>query len=263
MTLCKSVLRTPFTCDSCSKSFHRSCACDYIKSRALEDCCRKKFAYLLVPLDSKNKNKSSQSRLLSLRSVTSNNSSSSSFKSALSSTSSIRNRTPSTESRLSISSPVTPTSPQSALSPTSDSVFYPEQHSVGDNMANSGSSQSTSTSTVNPTESGKVENEVSNIPNPMLENSLPSGWLTLSTDDKLTLVMQSVAQIPLLTMEFKSLSSRIDVFGKRLNELQEKQSSTNEVLATLSQSSSSHSADIRKLNKELETLKENTTKNNE
>ncbi|KAH0555252.1 hypothetical protein KQX54_016426, partial [Cotesia glomerata] len=242
---CKSSLKTPFTCDTCSKSFHRSCACDYIKSRAKDDCCRQKFGYLLSSLGNKDntKSKTIKTRLDSLRSVTSNNSSNSSFKSAQSTDNSSQNSR--SRQKSSVTSPI---SPQCSESPVSDSVFL--SNSEKSSMATIHSNSVEGNATV-----------VSASASTAAVNPLPSDWSSLSADDKLTLVMQSVAQIPSFATEFKLLSSKIDDFNKRLNSIQEEQSATKVELASINTNVLANTDKISKLVTALEELREDTNLN--
>ncbi|KAH0549729.1 hypothetical protein KQX54_013189 [Cotesia glomerata] len=95
----------------------------------------------------------------------------------------------------------------------------------------------------------------------MDSNQLSPDWSSLSTDDKLTLVMKSVAQLPVLTTEFKTLSSKIDDLGSRLNMLQIEQSNTKEALNSINSNVNSNTTNIIQLRNELETIKEDTLKN--
>ncbi|KAH0561042.1 hypothetical protein KQX54_011641, partial [Cotesia glomerata] len=216
-------------------------------------------------LDNKTKQKVNQpqtrNRLQSLRSVTSNNSSTSSFKSAKSTESltSIGSRQGSTTS-----APITPSSP---LSPNRDSVFLPESQDLIDSSTSSNQTKhitvQTNTSSLSTILDIIETNQivVSSPPSTMGSNQLPSDWSSLSTDDKLTLVMKSVAQIPVLTTEFKTLSSKIDDFGSRLNLLQIEQSNTKEALNSINTNVNLNTTNIIKLRNELETIKEDTLKN--
>ncbi|XP_044584493.1 uncharacterized protein LOC123264994 [Cotesia glomerata] len=171
---CKSAFRTPYTCDTCNKSFHKSCMCGYIKSRQKGDCCRLKFAYLLELLDTNiNNNKiriTNNIRVNSLRSVTSNNSSTSSFKSAKSTNSPAQRD--GTKLKTSILSPSTPTG---LPSPASDSVFFPES----DNFSRDNLDRNSE---------GSISKEATPTLNSAM-TSLSNGWSTMSTDDKLTSVL--------------------------------------------------------------------------
>ncbi|XP_074111723.1 uncharacterized protein LOC141535623 [Cotesia typhae] len=249
---CKSSLKTPYTCDTCNKSFHRSCACNYIKSRTKDDCCRQKFDYLLssilvnkINLVNKDntKSKTIKIRLNSLRSVTSNNSSNSSFKSAQSTD------RPSQNSRSKQKSGViSPVSPQCSESSVSDSVFLPDSGKLSMATMHSNSVEVNATM-------------VSASTSTAIVNALPSNWSSLSADDKLTLVMKSVAQIPSLTTEFKLLSSKIDDFNKRLNSIQEEQSATKVKLASINTNVLANTDKISKMVTALEELREDTNLN--
>lgn len=210
--------------------------CGYIKSRPKGDCCRLKFAFLLEPVDTiNNKNRITNIRVDSLRSVTSNNSSTSSFKSAKSTNSPIQSA--GTKLMTSLSSPVTPTG---LLSPGSDSVFSPEP----DNILRD-----------NQNRDKLISKETTAILSSAM-TSLPNGWSSMTTDDKLTSVMQSVAQIPALSTLLQSLSSKVDDFGNRLNILQEEQSTTNEKLTTLITNVATNHNKIAILTTELDKLKD-------
>ncbi|XP_074096374.1 uncharacterized protein LOC141525708 [Cotesia typhae] len=95
----------------------------------------------------------------------------------------------------------------------------------------------------------------------VIVSALPSNWSSLSADDKLTLVMKSVAQIPSLTTEFKLLSSKIDDFNKRLNSIQEEQSATKVKLASINTNVLANTDKISKMVTALEELREDTNLN--
>ncbi|KAH0563850.1 hypothetical protein KQX54_007411, partial [Cotesia glomerata] len=146
------------------------------------------------------------------------------------------------------SSVTSPISPQCSESPVSDSVFL--SNSEKSSMATIHSNSVEGNATV-----------VSASASTAAVNPLPSDWSSLSADDKLTLVMQSVAQIPSLATEFKLLSSKIDDFNKRLNSIQEEQSATKVELASINTNVLANTDKISKLVTALEELREDTNLN--
>ncbi|KAH0549769.1 hypothetical protein KQX54_013778 [Cotesia glomerata] len=224
---CKAVVKTAFTCENCVKSFHQSCARDYIKGRPPTDCCRTQFAYLLKILDLKTQN--SNNLLNSLRSVKSQNSSTSSFKSAKSSSNS-SNKLTNEKLQSGYPSSITPTF---LLSPSRDTIFSPATMSTATTKS---------------------------------QDTLPEGWSTMSNSEMLTVVMRSLssqkvvlAQIPSLNSSLKTIFAKIDNLGKRIDSLQNEQTKAKEKLADLSSSIITNSQKINDVNLELEALKTEST----
>ncbi|KAH0549818.1 hypothetical protein KQX54_014522, partial [Cotesia glomerata] len=225
---CRGVLRTAYTCEVCTKSFHLSCLRDYIKSKSSTDCCKSKFDYILQKPEVKEDETAAQgtiSRLQSLRSVSSkksvlsNKSSDSSFKSTRS-----RSNTDS-----SAPSPVTPTLP---LSPTSDSVFSPLTSS-----ANTIMSKGTSNS---------------------VPETLPAGWTSMSSDEKLTAVMESLVSFSSIKDDVKILNSKFDDLNYRLKVLQTDHVTTKREVTELQKCLTENTGQITELANKLVALEVST-----
>ncbi|CAG5100602.1 Protein of unknown function [Cotesia congregata] len=245
---CNKPIKSAVTCDKCNKSFHPSCARDYIKSKVPTDCCRIRLNHLLLPLDSNST--VTRSRVAASRSYYRNSKSKSQ-----------------TGSRSNLGSPVTPIFP---LSPASDSVFYSPISDLimtNDTSRDLDLNDNTTTSSAIVGDCSKSLETYNMESNPTVvaqsARVLPDGWSNMSTDDRLTILMlsiaaqsQIIAEIPGIRRDFSVMSSKFDDFGKRLDDLQKEHTVAMNEITDLKANAIKNAKDMAKFDSTLATLEE-------